>query len=176
MKGVWELLLALSENPTREAYLEIYRSVVSRPDYDPYSTELNRVLELLEAEQPAAAGEELTRAMPNLILSPRAHYIASRVYEKLGDEQAAAAEKALVSVCLRGILASGEGTAENPYVVARVSDERDVASYLGREVKGSSLHMEDGRFLDALHLAGGDPLWFDITDAYQRLQSQLGTS
>lgn len=170
---MWELLLALSENPTRENYLDLYRAVVSRPEYDPYSTELNQVIELLQAERASQAGEVLSQAMPNLILSPRAHHIASQVYEKMGDAQAAAAEKALVSVCLRGIMASGEGTPESPYVVARVSDERDLAAYLDHKVEGSSLHARDDRFLDALHLADGEQLWFDITDAYQRLQSQL---
>lgn len=168
-----DLLLALASAPSRETYLELYRALVAQPGYAPYSRELAELEELVERGELEAAANLITTAMGNLILSPRAHSLASRLYDGLGDSQGAQMERVLTSACLRGITSTGDGSFEAPYLVARVSDERDVANALDQRVEGSSLHSDGERHYDALHLADGSKLWFDITDAYNRLQSQM---
>jgi leucyl aminopeptidase len=59
----------------------------------------------------------MERAMSNLLLSPRAHRLLSFLYAKEGNEEAAAMEFEIAETCIQGILATGEGSRENPFLV-----------------------------------------------------------
>jgi hypothetical protein len=68
-----ELFAKFLQSPDRESYLAVRAALVASEHYDPYSREFNTIEELIDAGKLADALEQLMAAMPNLLLSPKAH-------------------------------------------------------------------------------------------------------
>lgn len=164
----------LIRSPSRSTYLSIREKLISSDAYQPYSDEFDVVGELFEQQKIDEATETLHGAMRNLMLSPRAHRLLGFLHHKLGDEQAAQAEMLIGRACLLGILATGDGTRDNPYIVARTSDEYDVIEHFQKELKQQSLTHTGDRHFDSIQCTDGSEYWFDITDAYDQLSKSFG--
>jgi len=156
-------------SPDRHSYLCIRGLVVASGQYNPYSDEPEKVDQLLQDGQLEEARSTISEALPNLLLSPRAHLVLAVIAEKTGDKEAAQAERLIARICAEGILASGSGSRAEPYPVVRTSDEYDVLSYLGKELKLQELVHDGGRHLDVMRCEDGSEIWFDVTDAFDRL-------
>jgi hypothetical protein len=161
------------KSPNRQRYLKLFSLVTSADDYDPYSDELTSAIELLEANQNEAAHNVLGRAMPNLLLCPRAHLYLSYIAKEAGDEEHANFESYVASACVEGILSTGDGSQQEPYRVVRVSDEHDVVEYLDKTFEEQSLVEQENLQLDHIRCTDGTEFWFDITTPYQRLMQKL---
>jgi len=169
-----ELFLAFLQSPSRDTYLAVRSALISGPAYDPYARDILDVVELIEQERFIDADELLRAAMPNLLLSPRAHLCAAMIAEEAGDEERRRMEGAVAYACVQGILSTGDGTKQHPYVVTRTSDEYDVLQFLDKELGGQSLCEEGDRHYDLLRCKDGSEMWFDVTDPYGKLGDQLG--
>jgi hypothetical protein len=112
--------------------------------------------------------------MGNLMLSPRAHQLLGFLHHKLGDEQRANMEMMIGIVCVEGILTTGDGSQESPYLVLRTSDEYDVLEHFEKQLQQQSLLHRDGRNFDRIECTDGTTYWFDITDAYNQLGKSIG--
>jgi len=108
-----ELFFKFVESPDRESYLAVRNALVSSEHYDPYSNELDKIDELLDAEKLDEAREKVSASMPNLLLSPRAHLTIAFIAEKANDEKAAKMEGLIAAICCEGILATGDGILSN---------------------------------------------------------------
>jgi len=161
------------ETPTRDTFLAVRNALISAETYDPYSDELNNVEDLLDEERWTEAQEVLGNTMSNLLLTPRAHLYASYAAEKSGDDQLAELETAIAAVCAEGILATGNGSEESPYLVTRVIDEYDVLQFLDKEMKHQAFVEKDGRHFDRIDCTDDSVVWFDITDSFQNLESRM---
>ncbi|MBN2807896.1 MAG: DUF4919 domain-containing protein [Deltaproteobacteria bacterium] len=157
------------QTANRETYLRCYAQLVSSADYEPYSDEMFNAGELYEAGKLDKACEALQAAMGNLMLSPQAHRLLGFLLHELGDDKSAQSEMHRARTCLDGILASGDGSSHNPYIVARISDEREVIGHLGKELERQSLVEENGRHIDLLKCTDGTEYRFDITAPYRKV-------
>ncbi len=164
-----EELIEFIESPDRETYLAFRQKIISSDEYQPYSDEIVTAGELYEEGKFEEASEVIHDAMLNLVLSPQAHQFLAFLHHKLGNEQAAEMEMMIGQACLEGILATGDGSAEQPYIVVRTSDEHDVIEYLDQELKRQSLTHRGDKHLDRIECMDGDEYWFDITDAYEHM-------
>ena len=168
-----EELVAFFQSPDRDSYLAIREKIISSDFYQPYSDELGTVEGLFQQNKLEEARDAIADAMTNLMLSPRAHQLLGFLHHKLGDEQAAQMEMMIGRACVEGILATGDGSVNAPYVVVRTSDEHDVIEYLGKELKQQSLTEEGKKHLDLIECTDGSKYWFDVTDAYNHLSKSL---
>ncbi|MEL6108499.1 MAG: DUF4919 domain-containing protein [Planctomycetota bacterium] len=168
-----EAFAALIDSPNRESYIKVYESLVRSEAYNPYSNEVDEAYELFEDGKATEARAKLQDAMGNLILSPRAHDFLGFLYHQLGDEQKAEMELRVSFACILGILATGDGSSEKPYLVARTSDEYDVLRHLKKQFRQQSLIEREGKHFDKIECADGSEYWFDITDSYGRLGAML---
>ena len=170
-----EKLVAFLNSPGLETYLAIREEVIGSSQYAPYSEELDSADQLLDAGEYMEARQRITESMPNLLLSPRAHYLLCRIARALNDHNTAESELKMFVVCLAGILQTGDGSHERPYVVVRVDDEYDLIHWeLRKERVGQSLIQKEEKCYDVLRLEDGSELWFDITDAFRRSQEEPG--
>ena len=169
-----ELFFHFLESPNRESYLAVRNALISSEHYDPYSSEMDSVNGFVDAGQFDEARETLSESMPNLLLCPSAHMAISFIAEKSGDEKAAQMERFVAATCCEGLLTTGDGTQENPYLVVRTSDEYALIEYLGKQFKSQSLIEDGNRHFDLIHCVDGSELWFDITDPYKRLGEIFG--
>lgn len=161
------------KSPSRERYLQLFALVTKAEEYEPYSDELTNASELLQAHRNEEARTVLGRAMPNLLLCPRAHLYLGYIAKAAGDEEQANFENYVASACVEGVLATGDGSQQQPYRVVRTSDEHDVVQYLDKTFEEQSLIDEADRQFDRIRCTDGTVFWFDITTPYQRLMQRL---
>ncbi|GAB3198541.1 hypothetical protein GCM10027062_12950 [Nocardioides hungaricus] len=101
--------------------------------------------------------------MPGAYLSPSAHTILAAAHEALGAADLARREQRVARMALASILDSGDGTAERPWRVLRVSDEYDVLRSQGRRSVEQRFLTRDGIDLDRHRCADGSEAWFDVS-------------
>lgn len=169
-----EELIKFIQSPDRESFLAFRGKVIASDEYNPYSDEIDQASELMEANKLEEALALLRDSMKNLMLSPRAHQFLGFLHHKLGDDEAAQMELVVGKTCLDGLLSTGNGSREEPYVVLRTSDEYDVIEYFEKQFKQQSLVHEGDRHFDHIVCTDGSEYWFDITDAYDHLSKSFG--
>lgn len=125
------------ESPTARNYRRV-REALADEATESAADDLNHLAAALAAGDPAAALAAFDRMQPAWSLSPRAHFYAALAAEKLYDEETAELERFVFQACLEGILATGDGTAESPYLITYLSDEYDVLTALGLEPRSQS--------------------------------------
>lgn len=167
-----KIFFELVRAPGRETYRKAWQALIESPAYDPYSEEIYDIVDLIEAERYDEAQEALRAAMPNLHLSPSAHLMMSRIARGRGEEQTSEIEMTIAAACAEGLKATGDGSREQPYLVARTTDEYDLLGYLEKEMAEQSLVHADERHFDLIKTADGAEIWFDITVPYGILQQR----
>lgn len=180
-ESVQKLFQAFLETPNRENYLKVLEALTRHASYNPYSVELEEVAQLLEKRRYEEAKAKLDAAMPNLLLSPRAHNYYRVAAEGLGDTQEAQRRDGIAQKCVQGIRSTGHGVVEGtssenqaelpttPLLVSRVSDEYDLVRSLGKRVRvhSQSLRRIEDRWYDVLRCSDETGnvfyVWFDVT-------------
>ncbi|HEY8746861.1 MAG TPA: hypothetical protein VIM11_02725 [Tepidisphaeraceae bacterium] len=111
--------------------------------------------------------------MAQWLLSPTAHMLASFIASKLGDMRSSNVEGLMTQACFKGILGTGDGSSEQPYLVSRVRDEYEVLNYLGKASTLQAAVTSAGRFLDCHTCNDGSQVCFDITVLKRLLDAQF---
>jgi hypothetical protein len=159
-------LARLVKTPDRETFLALRKEVIASKAFKPYSDEMDQANELYEAGKIEAARDLLLKSMDNLMLNPRAHIRLSFYHLKLGDRDASKKEFMIAHACLKGILSTGDGTKDKPYLVLRTDDEYEVLSALKKKSKMQSLQFDGRRKFDVLTCTDDSQIYFDITDFF----------
>ena len=80
------------KEPTGETFLALRAVVLADPGYDFYSTAVEHLDDLVEADDYAAVLAAVPTLMPGWLLSPRVHLLLNQAAEKAGDTEAARRE------------------------------------------------------------------------------------
>jgi hypothetical protein len=163
-------LQAFLEAPSARTYRCVREALLDEvASASPEALSLTVLVELTEL---AAAGdfqtllERTEELAPVWALSPRLHYLAALAAEELGDAETAALERFTFQACLEGILSTGDGSPESPYLITYVSDEYDVAAALGLEPRSQSLVEQPGYLCDVVKCLDGEEVWFELTGCH----------
>lgn len=168
-----ERFFAFVEEPTADAFRAVRADVVAHEKYDGYSRDLDAMDEAVQQKRFADVGRLFGDAQPNLLLSPRAHMLLSLALRELGHTEAADIERFIFFRCIDGILTTGDGSRDRPYLVLRLSDEYDVLMALDKRLQSQGLtHGDDDHSYDVLHCEDGSEVWFDITDPFSAMSRQ----
>jgi len=159
---------AFIQTPGKELFLQSRAKVVAHPDYNPYSDDI-RVIEDLTDE--GKFDEAVRHRNINTMLSPRANMLHAFAFSQLGLENEENAMAVVGGQILENILLTGNGSLQEPYMVTRVEDERDVLTSLQERSTAQALVQQDGRYYDRLTTESGREIYFDITDCYIRMTS-----
>ncbi|MCW2792099.1 MAG: hypothetical protein JWO76_1197 [Nocardioides sp.] len=100
--------------------------------------------------------------MPGAFFSPSAHAVLGAAYEAMGDDVRAHRERRTSRLALASILGTGDGSADRPWSVLRISDEYDVLRAQDRTSREQLLVTRNGRELDQHRCDDGTDAWFDI--------------
>ncbi|WP_422104823.1 DUF4919 domain-containing protein [Winogradskyella sp.] len=157
---------------TNENFISSQEEVFNHSSYNPYSEDLDVIEDFLDKE-------ELVKAVEynniNVILSPRAHLYKNYALDKMNKEKEAQAELIFAHKIMEGISLTGNGTKEMPYMVTRVSDEKDMLRYFQEEFKSQSLVKNENSILDLIQCQSGKEIYFDITRPYLRMQELMNS-
>jgi hypothetical protein len=163
----YEKVFEFLANPTKETFLKCRELVINDPEYDPYSEDLENIQNLLNERK---FEEVIQYVNVNILLSPRAHIYKYFAYKELGDEKGRSIEMTIAQIIFECLEKTGDGTKEFPYMITRISDERDlVRHHLNKQDVSQNLVKDGDKIMDALTLDDGTQLYFDIKDPYQRL-------
>ncbi|KAA2217648.1 DUF4919 domain-containing protein [Chryseobacterium sediminis] len=154
-------------DPTKETFLKCRELVINDPEYDPYSEDIENIQDLLNEGK---FEDVIQYVNVNILLSPRAHIYKYFAYKELGDEKGGNIEVAIAQIIFECLEKTGDGTKDSPYIITRISDERDlIRHHLNKQDVSQNLVKDGDKIMDALTLDDGTQLYFDIKDPYQRL-------
>jgi hypothetical protein len=156
------------ESPSRKHYLAVRDAVLRSTPLPLAASDLAELVRLLEAGDYRQVLERIDLLPPSKVLSPRIHFLAAEAAEGLGDERTGEVERYLFVICLKALLATGDGTEAAPYSVCHATDEHDILEAGGHEPAAQCLVNREGRLCDVVTCADGRQLWFDVTALFIR--------
>lgn len=163
----YEKVFEFLTDPTKETFLKCRELVINDPEYDPYSEDIENIQNLLNEGK---FEEVIQYVNVNILLSPRAHIYKYFAYKELGDEKGRSIEMTIAQIIFECLEKTGDGTKDSPYIITRISDERDlIRHHLNKQDVSQNLVKDGDKIMDALTLDDGTQLYFDIKDPYQRL-------
>jgi hypothetical protein len=161
------------EQPSKATFLAARDAVLGESPTTVAAGQIAELDRLLEEEDYQTLLDRIDALPPSKVLSPRVHFLAAEAADALGDLADTELERCLFVITLRGLLATGDGTQANPYVVCHASDEHDILDALGRELSRQAIAEYGGRVCDVLRCSDGREIWFDVTEVVKppRLKS-----
>ena len=155
---------------TKENFISAQNTVKSHPEYNPYSDDLSVMEDLLDEKKFQAAADY---SSINVLLSPRAHLYKNYALQQLNNEEDAKSELFFAQKIMEGIETTGDGSEESPYVIMRISDERDLLNYLQEKIINQNLVHKNDKHFDLINCESGAQVYFDITEPYQKMQQLM---
>src|SRR4051794_35949476 len=131
-------LAAFVEAPGKETFLAARDAVLRHSPLPLIAAELAQLDRLLEEQEYESLLERIDALPASKILAPRIHYLAAEAADALGQPDDLELERSLFVLTLQGLLATGDGTPANPYIVCHPTDEYDVLAALGHEPASQS--------------------------------------
>ncbi len=163
----YEKIFEFLTDPTKETFLKCRELVISNPEYDPYSQDSENMQNLLNNGK---FEDVIQYVNINILLSPSAHIYKYFAYKELGNEKARNVEMMIVQTLFECLEKTGDGTRKSPYIVTRISDERDlIRHHFNKQEVSQWLIRDEDKIIDVLKLVDGTEVCFDIKTLYQRL-------
>jgi hypothetical protein len=156
-------LTAFVEQPSKATYLAARDAVLRDSPLPIVAADLAALERLLDDEEHEAVQDRIDALPVSKVLAPRVHYLAAEAAEGLRDFETVELERSLFVLTLQGLLATGDGSPSNPYIVCHTTDEYDILAALGRDAAGQSLEQHGGKLLDVITCDDGREIWFDVT-------------
>jgi len=158
-------LNAFLRERTLDRYLAARDAMLVSRHYDPKSTVLPDIYRQLGRGLYNQILALATKAMGNWLLNPGIHFVVSQAFRELGDEERADHEAEMGRALLGGLLMTGDGSPDHPYIVLRAADEYDVLASMGLRCRAHQVAYRNGRAFDALACDDGRDVWFDVSAA-----------
>lgn len=160
------------ESPTARNYRLVRETLLDEVGLPPVS-ELAEIAALSAAGRHAEVLDRVADLLPRWSLSPRIHFYAALSADHLGEAETAEIERFVFQSCLEGVLATGDGSPEAPFLITHTSDEYDVLTALGYEPRSQKMVDRNGLVCDVVECRNDEEVWFEltglVTDARQRL-------
>lgn len=163
----YEKVFEFLADPTKETFLKCRKLVINDPEYDPYSEDIENMQDLLNEGK---FEEVIQYVNVNILLSPRAHIYKYFAYKELAEDKGRSIEMTIAQLIFECLEKTGDGTKDFPYIITRISDERDlIRHHFNKQDVSQSLVRDGNKIMDVLTLDDGSQLYFDIKDPYQRM-------
>jgi hypothetical protein len=159
--------------PSSKRFLSLRDEIAASPHYAPYADYGAGVRPFMEKGDFEKAKDAVMAAMPGFLLNPGIHLYALHIYHELGREENARFEDFLIAMCIKGILSTGDGSKQQPYLVLSVTDEYDLLGFFKRRPLKQSLVDNNGRRCDCFDFEDGSQLWFDVDTPYMHQAKQF---
>lgn len=153
---------AYMRDPSPGTWATLKTAILTDKTYDPSPTETARAAELVNRGDHFEALRVIDMKMPGLFFSPSAHTTQRHALEASGRHDAAQRASLFARAAYVTIDESGDGTADNPWQVLRVSDQYDYLSISEMTSVGQRLVEQDTRILDAHTLSDGNVVYFEM--------------
>ena len=161
LEDAWEEFL---HRPTCASFTSVRECVLKEDSFTPSALVLVELSQLLAGEEYTHVLERVEELMPAWAICPRIHFLAGSAAEALDDAEESELCQFLSSTCVDGILSTGDGSRNNPWLVTYPSDAQDCLARLGLSVKSQQLVNDGDAMLDIIQ-ANNDRIYcFDVSD------------
>ncbi|PHS12467.1 MAG: hypothetical protein COA78_08320 [Blastopirellula sp.] len=151
------------ESPSQSHFLQLQQEVIAEADFDPQGAIVFRLEQLCQANDFDAA-YKLTSEMPLAwVTSPSLHFFASMAAEKMGQTSEAETEAFLIESMFQGLLSTGNGTLEHPYLITQLTDQHDILSFKSLQKVSQRLIGTAAGTMDAITCDDHSTLHFDLS-------------
>mgnify|MGYP000339051519 CR=1 FL=1 len=161
------------KTPSKELFLKSQEYVINHKAYDPYTSELDDLMTLMEAKD---FKKVVDFKSINTLLSPSAHLMKHHAAKQMNDDLNAKSEWFLFNKVLDNLLLTGDGSKEEPYLITQISDERDIIQSMEDEVANQRLMKIEGKSYDLIKTKSGKEIYFDITLCMQALAAKFAAT
>ena len=161
LEDAWELFL---QRPTRASFITLREMVIQDDAYAPSALVLAELTQLLDVEAHAEVVQRVEELLPGWALCPRLHFLVGCAAEALGDTEEVEFCRFLSSTCVDGILSTGDGSRERPWLAAYPSDAQDCLARLGLKVVSQQLIDDGDALLDVIMADNGKCFCFHVTE------------
>ena len=168
VRDMQDELQAFLEAPTARTYRQVREALLEEVAATCSAETLSagvlvELTELAAADQFHAVLGRIDDLQPAWALSPRIHYLAAVAADEVGEDDVAELERFVFQSCLDGILATGDGTKQSPYLSTYSSDVHDLLLALGLEPRSQRLVEQRGLLCDVVRCADDEEVWFELT-------------
>ena len=161
---------------------DLYRRFLTEPSADRFQEAFaafalpakSAIPSLLELDQAFSEGRfDTVRTLVQLwsryfALSVHFHRLAALAALELGEVDDAELERFITDACLQGVLCSGNGSADRPYLIAHRADAQEVLSHLKLTTLRQSCVENQGELCDVFDVKvakGEQEVWFSVYSA-----------
>ncbi|MCA9163490.1 MAG: hypothetical protein KDA62_10945 [Planctomycetales bacterium] len=164
---MFEQLEAFFEQPTAASYRAARRQLLASCA-TPVVSDLHALARAVAKRRYREAEALIDTMLPTWSLSPALHDLAARVASAAADHDDLELERFMFSSCLDGILDTGDGSHERPYLVTYLSDEYDVLAALRQRACRQQTNETNQGLVDEITCDDGSTVCFDVTDLLRR--------
>ena len=159
MESTYEEFL---RQPCRDLYTQLQQGILAHGRVELES--LSRLIALYESAQYDKAAHLQDEISATWLLSPSFHLWSARIAAALNDVEGVELEQFQFDACLTGLLATGDGTLESPYLVTYTSDVRDVVAARQQRLVAQHLVKRPQGCFDLVTCDDNNELWFARRD------------
>jgi hypothetical protein len=159
MESTYEEFL---RQPSRKSYVQLQQRILARGRVKQES--LSRLIDLCESGQYDDAAQLQDEMSMTWLLSPSFHLWSARIAAALDDAEGVELEQFQFDACVTGLLATGNGTRESPYLVTYTSDVRDVVAVRNQRLVAQHLVRQPQGCFDLVACDDNSELWFARRD------------
>ena len=149
--------------PTGRNYLRVRARILEAAEPRPEPQDLIALESHFVEGRYVAVREAMDQMLPAWSLSPRFYWMGAAASLELGDQEEAEVDRFLYQTCLQGLLATGDGSIELPYLLTYASDEEEVLYRLRLQRERSALVRSPQGLCDVVTCEGGRELCFLLT-------------
>jgi hypothetical protein len=185
-----------SRDQSPDSFLRLREAALAMPNYDGYvSCRHSRVFRSsflldLVCKMPrgyvrsvlehAARGRRFARIRTELhvlsqamFFNPGIHNVLSMACLALAQHKEAASELSIATALMKGILASGDGSEERPWLVLYIDDEYDILEHFKKEPVSQALVPREKTWCDRMECRDGSIIWFDVSAPYEHMGKRI---
>lgn len=149
--------------PTGDRYRALQDSVASHPGFVPGPSALTRLFAAAQERRDADVLALVTHSPPVLMLSPLAHFTAADSAARLGNTIHAAMEQVAGRACMKGLLATGDGSEAFPYRVLYRAEVVAALIALGTDVRSERSVRRGDVLFQVVQCLDEVERWFDVS-------------
>jgi hypothetical protein len=162
-----------------ERFLTLRQAIATSLAYNPDSPDLTGVTEsdlLLNQGSVSDGLATLKMLMPNWLLTPRIHLMASHLFEKAHQKNSADREVYLAEALRDSLLSTGTGSESYPYRILHVLDIQEVLRQLEKTAIGQRTVETNGKSLLACECLEGSTVYFEMPERVAQRALLIQTS
>ncbi len=149
--------------PTGARYRSLQDLVVSHPTFVPGPSALTRIFTAEQQQRDADVIAELNGSSPALVLSPVARFTAAKSAACMGNPIIALVEDTAGRACMKGLVATGDGSEASPYRVLYRAEVAVVLMALGTDARSDRTVRRGATVFQVVECLDERQRWFDVS-------------